>query len=339
MKVLSLFIILFSVSTFGQNSQINLKDPYIQNLHREVVPMEDTINLYVNDGKSKELFYYALRPKESIEAIVVLLPATGEQTENALNNNLKLSELAFENNLLLVVPSINYNLYLDEFSLHFLNNVFRHVRNTFEVADLNDSSREGMYIILGGFSLGGMNAIRYTELAEEHPEQTFVHPTAVFGVDPPLDLIRLYHSFSQTIALDYSEAAVGEARYYIERLKAEFGGTPKEVPEVYRKHSMYSRHAPEGGNAKYLAGVPVRLYADVDIEWHLKERQNDLYDLNAIDQTAMIRQLKLLGNKNAMFINALGRGYRLNGNRHPHSWSIAAPEALMDWILQQINEN
>lgn len=99
---------------------------------------------------------------------------------------------------------------------------------------------------------------------------------------------------------------------------------------------MYSKAVKNGGNARFLNYVPIRIYSDPDIDWHLRERQTDYYDMNALDQTAMINELRILGNENTEFINALGKGYRLNGTRHPHSWSIAEPHELMKWIINKL---
>jgi hypothetical protein len=62
-----------------------------------------------------------------------------------------------------------------------------------------------------------------------------------------------------------------------------------------------------------------------------------MYDMNALDQSAMILLLNDMGNKKAEFINAYGKGYRIEGNRHPHSWSIVEPIGTINWILKCLN--
>lgn len=62
-----------------------------------------------------------------------------------------------------------------------------------------------------------------------------------------------------------------------------------------------------------------------------------MYGMNAPDQSAMILLLNDMGNQKAEFINASGKGYRIEGNRHPHSWSIAEPGDCMTWILDCLN--
>ena len=68
----------------------------------------------------------------------------------------------------------------------------------------------------------------------------------------------------------------------------------------------------------------------------MKNRKMSYYEMNALDQSAMILELNALGNSRAEFIVALGKGYRLNGERHPHSWSLIDPAESVRWILTHI---
>ena len=188
--------------------------------------------------------------------------------------------------------------------------------------------------VFGGFSLGGMNAIRYTEIAYENSTLTSIKPQAVYGVDPPLDFIGLYNKFKRIEERNFFAPAVYEAKNYLSKMSSQFEGESNEKPSTYIFHSMYSRDQKDGGNAKYLKTVPVRIYSDPDIDWYLEKRHADYYDMNALDQTAMINQLRLMGNEQAEYINALGKGYRINGDRHPHSWSIVEPLDCINWLIK-----
>lgn len=112
------------------------------------------------------------------------------------------------------------------------------------------------------------------------------------------------------------------------------GGVPETVSKNYIYYSTFSNSEKDGGNAKYLKNIPVRIYNDVDVNWWLTNRNTDLYDMNALDQSAMINFLHRNGNTKAEFINAFGKGYRLEGTRHPHSWSIVEPVDCIKWILK-----
>jgi len=50
----------------------------------------------------------------------------------------------------------------------------------------------------------------------------------------------------------------------------------------------------------------------------------------------MINFLNLNGNTDAELVPALGKGYRLDGTRHPHSWSIVDPSNCIDWIQKML---
>lgn len=294
-------------------------------VQRFSLAMEDETFLYINDERSNELFYTVLAPKDLIKGTLVLLPPTGQSVEQVLQENEALLTMASTQNLLVVVPSINFNLVVDKVAIQFLNAVFEDLLTKFQLPEDK--------FVMGGFSLGGINAIRYTEYSQSNPDTARIHPVAVFGVDPPLDLARLYGSFENTIAKNFSEVAMQEARVYLAKMNGRFGGSPNEQPAAYIQYSAYSKNAENGGNAQHLKQTPVRIYADLDTDWYLGERQMDLYDVNALDQTAMINQLQQMGNDRAAFINALGKGYRSDGRRHPHSWSLIEPQELVDWVL------
>lgn len=308
-----------------QAPEINLQASYLKRLEKNPVSIPDTSLLYVNDGESTNLFYVALVPKNPIKGALVLFPPTGETVEDVFNNNARLVSLACDSGVITIVPSLNYNLCLDTVALGFLNHAFGDVLSRYKIP-INK-------IILGGFSLGGMNAIRYTEMAYDGSKTTVIRPVAVYGVDPPLDWARMYYTFSRTIQKNFSEPAVLEARLYIDKLNAQFGGSPDRFPKAYSTYSMYSRSDSAGGNAKYLEHIPIRIYTDPDIEWQLKNRHVDYYDMNVLDQAAMINQLSQAGNNMAELVVALGKGYRADGRRHPHSWSIVDAVAFNKWMM------
>lgn len=319
---ISLFLLSISLLSCTQNPEAIT---VVSSFEKVSITNTDSTHIYVNDKDSQELYYLALKPKGSIQGTLVLFPPTWQTTESVIAHNVELIKMAKKKDILVIIPSINYNLYLDEISLAFLNTVFKNVSNKYQ-PPINK-------YVFGGFSLGGMNAIRYTEMAYENEAFTTIKPIAVYGVDPPLDLTRLYHSFENTIAKQFSEPAINEAQNYLQKMNDQFGGPPEEKPLAYIKNSMYSKREKKGGNAQFLVSLPVRIYCDPDIDWQLTNRRMDYYDMNAVDQTAMINQLMLLGNKKAEFINALGKGYRLDGRRHPHSWSLVDPQECIDWIM------
>ena len=325
-QIFTILIYLTSLTIFGQSATVlNLKEQYVKRLEKNSLGIVDRMGIYVGDSVSKTLFYYALVPKNNIKGVLIILPSSGEPLESVINNNVKLTELACDSNILTILPSVNIHICLDTIVLYFLNATFSDVMKKYKVP--KDK------FIIGGLSLGGMLALRYTEQAYDN-NKTVIIPKAVFGADPPVDLANLYYQFQREVDRNFSQVGVQEAKFYLKEMNRMFGGSPEQYPENYIRYSMYSRTEKDGGNTKFLKNIPVQIYSDPDIDWQMKNKHRDYYDMNAPDQTAMILQLNLMGNDKAEFINALGKGYRLGGIRHPHSWSIIEPTGFITWIMK-----
>jgi pimeloyl-ACP methyl ester carboxylesterase len=184
--------------------------------------------------------------------------------------------------------------------------------------------------IIGGHSWAGHQALLYAEKANNPAYKNIVKPNAVFGVDPPLDLKRLYNGSKRSISIDPAKKQNSEASMITNWFEKQFGGPPEKKPKAYEKASSFYRDAKDGGNLRFLKTIPIRLYADPDINWHIDERNWPVEWTNLADVTAAIVQLKLLGNKNAEFVNCLGKGYQ-DGKRHPHGFSMVDSDEFIRW--------
>jgi len=193
-------------------------------------------------------------------------------------------------------------------------------------------------IILGGFSAGGVGAVRYGEVAVQGSLKGAFRPRAIFAVDPPLDLRRWYRGLQLIVQRNYPSLALDEAHQVIQVLHYIFGGSPDEVPEAYLQASAVTAFAEQGGNLKYLRDIPVRLYTEPDVLFFMEEFLTDLYSLNSLDVVFAINELRAMGNQGAELIITSGKGYRpdLDGMRMPHAWSIVDEHDLADWIEQKI---
>lgn len=319
---------LFAQSSNPVSNAVNFDIPYPERLEKNIIQKSDNTRIFESKVSKDELYYYALVPKETIKGVLVLLPSTLEETESVLENNKELCTKAYDKGIMTVVPSTNAHICLDAPVLDFLNKTFADVVSRY-------GAPKDKFVI-GGFSLGGIVSLRYTELGYEDAHQVSVVPCAAFSVDGPVDFITMYRQFETDIRRNVNWGAVAEAQYYIDGMHRIFGGSPEEVYSTYVKNSVYTRGEAKGGNTQYLKTVPVRVYSDPDIDWAMKQRQRDYYDMNAPDHTAMIIELNLQGNDNAEFVNCLGRGYRMDGTRHPHSWSLVDANDCVEWMLECI---
>lgn len=310
---------------FSNGEPLFLKEECLKHLHKNIISESDSAGMYVGDNNQKQLYYHALIPDGKIQGALLLMPGTWETTEHLISSTQKLCELAYENHLAVLVLSINQRLALTDPTVALMNAMIRDGVERYHIpADKT---------VIGGWSMGGLFSLRYTELAYQDSTRTAVKPAAVFSCDGPCDLENIYRMFEMKLKKFPDN---GEAAYGCNELKKYCGGSPDEVAEQYRYFSCYSHAMADGGNAKYLLKTPVRIYNDVDVNWWMDNRGLDMYSMNALDQTAMILLLNESGNKRASFINAFQKGYRIEGNRHPHSWSIVEPADCMAWILECI---
>jgi hypothetical protein len=192
-------------------------------------------------------------------------------------------------------------------------------------------------LVLGGFSSGGVGAMRYGEVAVQGNLPGAFRPCAIFAVDPPIDLLRWYRGMQLIVQRNQPSIALDEAREIIQVLHYLLGGPPEEVPEAYAHASAGTAFAEQGGNLKYLREIPIRMYTEPDVMYFL-EHLTDLYSLNALDVVFAVNELRAMGNEQAELIVTSGKGYRpdLGGKRLPHAWSIVDEPNLADWIEQKI---
>lgn len=284
----------------------------------------DTSRLYVNDGESNELYYLQLVPETKIIGAVIIFPSGGETTEDLIKQ-IKLPQLAYENGIVTIIPSINWGTESRETEIRIIDKIIK------KAIDENNIPKENF--VFGGLSNGGMISLTYAQQAVKEKGSTYLLPKGVFGLDVPLDKAHFYEYCQREIKRNFSNAGMNEARWFTNTFNNLYGGSPKEYPEQYVEASIYSNGIEEGGNAKYLKKMPIRMYTDLDVDWLMNQRRRDLYDWNGTDIVAMINDLKLMGNEDASVIITMGKGVRLDGRKHPHSWSIMDNQDCFDWIL------
>lgn len=163
------------------------------------------------------------------------------------------------------------------------------------------------------------------------------HPVkAVFAVDAPLDWYRLWENAVFVLANASPRANVAEARIARAALEARIGRRPTQTSRAYLAASPLASRTRDGGQARTLAGIAVRAYTEPDIEWWMTNRGGDYYGMNALDAAALIRSLTVSGHTRAELIVTTGKGFRADGRRHPHSWSIVDQKDLARWIVTQL---
>jgi len=283
--------------------------------------------VYLNEKDSTANMYVAVLPdKGQVKSLMVLLDGFGNSPKDVLSQT-DIPKYASQQGILTIIPLLKSGpsyFGIDETSQQSLEEIINLVVAKYLL--------KGKDLYIGGFSIGGTCAVKYAELSVQ--ENFPIKPKAVFAICPPLDWERYYNGAKRVVRLSDPEKINQEVFYMLERIEKEMNGTPETALENYYSLSPYSFSDTTQRAIKSLIKTPIMIISEPDIQWWLKERNYDISYNNVFDHVAMINELQRLGNKNAVLISTTNKGYRKPNNmRHPHSWSIADPEELVNWLL------
>jgi pimeloyl-ACP methyl ester carboxylesterase len=262
------------------------------------------------------------RPGDSIRSVLVLLSGFSQRPESIFPET-KLHNVAYANNILTIGFAGGFKVYADDEVQANLSAVLKDVISRYKV--------KADQFVLGGFSAGGTIVLRYAELCNQYPGKYPVRPKGVFTVDSPIDVFTLWDMLDEAAKENFSEMAVAEANEAMSRMRNQFG-VPRENVAKYAAVNPFSMNLESGDNEKHLKNTAVRTYHEVDIAWRLINRRQTVRHGNYYVTSELINRLLKMGNTKAEFIQSDKKGYRSNGMRHPHSWSIVDEVECIQWI-------
>lgn len=311
---------------FVNNQFISTDTSILDNLTKVNVSNEDPNSLYINDGnENTHLFYYKMVPDSPVIGVLVIIPSGGETVENVIAQ-ISLHKAAVEKGFLVLFPSINWGTNDRSSEISFLDSMFEDV--------IKEHRAPANKFILCGLSNGGMVSLSYGINAVKN-SNTRITPIGIIGLDPPLDFAHSYHYCEREIERNFTPAGVAEAKWMLNNFQSNYGD-PDDNPQNYIDASIFSYGAEDGGNAKYLNAIAIRMLSDLNIDYLINQRKRDLYDWNGTDIVAFVNQLKINGNKNAEVIITQNKGFRPDGRKHPHSWTIMDTNETIEWILDLV---
>lgn len=265
--------------------------------------------------------YIVAEPKGAVTGVLVLAAGFGQRAEDTFPET-KLPQAAYAHHILTVSFAAGNKLYADSTVVAALGAVLRDVTARYKVGPDR--------FVLGGFSAGGMIVLRYAELCNQFPERFPIRPRGVFLVDSPIDIFTIWNSLEENYNNKYSLPAVEEAAFAMQHIKNDYGIPGENIP-VYSELTAFSMNKAYGTNEQYLKQTAVRAYHDVDIAWRLNQRNQTVHNANYEVTAELINRLMLTGNTRAEFVQTFRTGYRANGQRHPHSWSIVDEKECITW--------
>ena len=288
-------------------------------------PCQDIEKVVFDPMDTADGYYLAVRPASSnIKGVLVV--CTSFSTSEWLLPETKLHNVAFANDLLTVFVTLKQKLYADTPTAERFKNVLQHVVKTYNA----DKSK----VVVAGYDLAGTAILRFAELTRQHPVQFDVKPAAVFVVGSPVDLFSLWRWCERQVARKSRSA--WDANFLMELMTKELGSVTSEMSR-YQQLTPFFAAQDSRGNERYLNGIPIRLYYDVDPEWLLKERQSSLYDTYLPEGTELVARLRASGNKEAELIMAKQPGKSSRGVRSTNALSIVDEVECIHWIKNTLN--
>ncbi len=134
--------------------------------------------VYLNAKDSTSDMYIAVSPEDQhIKSILVLLDGFGNSPNDVLFQT-DIPRIASQQGILTIIPLLKTGTSYfgsDSASQQSLKEIIELVVNKYEL--------KGKALYIGGFSIGGTCAVKYSELSVQKNYR--VKPKAVFAIDPP----------------------------------------------------------------------------------------------------------------------------------------------------------
>ena len=284
-----------------------------------------------NDGiacrpqfKTANNCYRLYKPADPARGLVVMLPYYGSDA-NEFSSAALPGLLAKKNVATMVVSASGY---LMDDDLETLKGLIGEVIQELRIPIGS--------LVVGGISAGGTGAVRYSEYCTSGHCDARSRPVAIFSVDAPLDFESWWHREKLNLRRGNPKSSLAESQAILDALRSAMGGSPDQLRQAYRGRSPFLASEQDGANARLLKNVRIRLYTEPDVVWMVENIGRDYYTMNAVDQAALILQLRALGNTKADLITTTGKGFRPLGTRNPHSWTIVDEPDLADWIAKSL---
>ncbi len=265
--------------------------------------------------------YELIKPNNST-VLLVIFPGGGS-TSKETKENFKIVEKATEKGISVLLMNFS-RLWIENEDAKQLAQI---ITKAVEDNDLNTNK-----IFIGGMSIGGTTSLTLSGFLTKNNSP--IKPNGVFVIDSPIDLYALYESSQKDLMRkDFSEERLAEPKWIINTFEEEFGGKDSLLYNI-QKISPLTLKTKNTDNINYLKDKKLRFYTEPDTLWLKENRQTDFENTNAFVLQKTNEVLNNQNWENVELIQTKNKGYRTNGDRNPHSWSIVDVDDLINWILE-----
>lgn len=266
--------------------------------------------------------YELLLPKGEVKHVLILFPGYGENPEG-IKREFNIVDPAISQGIGIALMKFNRHLWLSQDEKMHLS--------TFLEVMLQENELKDKAIFIGGFSSGGNVALLVSNHLMKQAKD--IKLKGVFIIDSPVDLVGLYENSKKNIARNVSKVSVEESKMLVDLFETSFG-KPEQALEKYEEHGVYTQKTHNTNNLSSLKEVKIRLYTEPDSLWWKQNRDYAYQEMNAYFIKSLSEELSQKFGSKVEYIPTQNRGYRSNGDRHPHSWSIVEVDKLLRWISE-----
>lgn len=267
--------------------------------------------------------YILEKPIGETNAVIILFGGFPHLAED-IEREFDILPAAKAKNVAILYSNVNGKLWLEENVKELLA---VHLQSIFEQNQLPTDN-----VIIGGFSSGGVLAMLIGDYFIAHKNYG-IEPSGIFLVDSPIDLSALYMTSEKNIERNFSEGSVEESEWLLDLLGSKLGNPHDDLSE-YERLSVFTTQTGNFNNLKHLKKTKIRLYTEPDTVWWEENRKVKYDEMNAFYIKKLSEKLEEEGFENVEYIPTQNKGFRANGSRHPHSWSIVEPQDLINWVLK-----
>ncbi|MEQ8907614.1 MAG: hypothetical protein RIC95_00345 [Vicingaceae bacterium] len=263
-----------------------------------------------------------VKSTDKLNQVLILFGGYPETVED-IKKEFKFMETAKRNQIAVLYLNYNQKLWLEESEKRALAEQLERV--------FKENKLPAKQLFIGGFSSGGNVALLISDFLTA--QNSALAPKGVFAIDSPIDLAALYKSSEKNIERGFSAPAVQESTWLLNILGKKMGN-PRDSISNYEKYSVYTSASQNFEQLQHLKKTKIRLYSEPDTLWWQENRKADVDQMNGYYLDKLAKKLRQSGFNQVEYIPSKNKGYRANGERHPHSWSIVDKNDLVKWIFE-----
>ncbi len=270
--------------------------------------------------------YELIKPVNKINAVLILFGGYPESAGD-IKREFDIIDIAKENSIAVFFMSFNRKLWLEENEKRELATLLQNAISE------NKLPTDNIYI--GGFSSGGNVSMLISNYIIGM-KQFYIDPKGVFLIDSPIDFLAMHQASKRIIERANKNGLVQESTWLKETLENKFGN-PNDSISSFEQYAIYTSKTKSINNIRNLKNTKIRLYTEPDTLWWKKFDAN-YEDMNAFNIKSLYNVLEMkFEGQNVEYIPTENKGYRSDGQRNPHSWSIVDKKDLVHWMLDKNN--